>query len=187
MTSFYKNNKLPLGLLAKKEDPEYAADPDKAPETFSEPYGGRSSEGGGITSIMGYIKEDLENEIKEAKAAEATALAEFNKQRAAALATVAALKEKKTNQEMQKADTDEKNEDAEGVKTTTETSVIQKQMELDSIEPNCSWIKGAFDDRRTKRKAEIEGLINAKAYLAGQSAGASLVQKEQSFLKKRMA
>ena len=60
-------------------------------------------------------------------------------------------------------------------------------MELDSIEPNCSWIKGAFDDRRTKRKAEIEGLINAKAYLAGQSAGASLLQKEQSFLRKRMA
>merc|ERR1719262_300291 len=31
MTSFYKNNKLPLGLLAKKEDPEYSVDPDKAP------------------------------------------------------------------------------------------------------------------------------------------------------------
>merc|ERR1711869_36597 len=43
MTSFYKNNKLPLGLLAKKghqskDDPEYSVDPDKAPETFSAPY-----------------------------------------------------------------------------------------------------------------------------------------------------
>merc|ERR1719388_672519 len=75
MTAFYKNNKLPLGLLAKKshkDDPEYSVDPDKAPETFSAPYGGRSSEGGGITSIMGYIKEDLENEIKTSKAAEAS-------------------------------------------------------------------------------------------------------------------
>merc|ERR1719449_237140 len=38
MTSFYTNNKLPLGLLAKKshkDDPEYSVDPDKAPETFS--------------------------------------------------------------------------------------------------------------------------------------------------------
>merc|ERR1719146_54164 len=43
MTAFYKNNKLPLGLLAKKgthgkEDPEYSVDPDKAPETFGAPY-----------------------------------------------------------------------------------------------------------------------------------------------------
>merc|ERR1740117_1947827 len=65
MSSFSKNNKLPLGLLAKKgkEDPEYAVDPDKAPEAPSADYGGRSSEGGGIVSILGYIKEDLENEI----------------------------------------------------------------------------------------------------------------------------
>merc|ERR1719352_190068 len=135
------------------------------------------------------IKEDLENEIKEAKEAEATALAEFNKQRAAALATVAALKEKKTSQEMQKADTDEKKEDAAGVKTDTETMTVEKQMELDSIEPNCSWIKGAFDTRRTKRKAEIEGLITAKATL-GQQVGSAeeLVQERtKSFLKKRMA
>jgi len=88
---------------------------------------------------------------------------------------------------MQKADTDEKNEDAAGVKTDTETMVVEKQMELDSIEPNCSWIKGAFDDRRTKRKAEIEGLITAKAVLAGQQPAALLQAKERAFLKKRMA
>merc|ERR1719230_1415238 len=80
LTSFYKNNK--LGLVQKKQ-PEYAVDPDKAPETgFDKPYGGRSSETGGITGIIGMIKEDLENEIKESKAAESTAQAEYNKQRA---------------------------------------------------------------------------------------------------------
>merc|ERR1719502_1603780 len=96
LTSFYKNNKLPLGLVQKhgKEDPEYAVDPDKAPETFSAPYGGRSSEGGGITSIMGYIKEDLENEIKTSKAAEASAQKEFEEQRATALKSLEALNQK---------------------------------------------------------------------------------------------
>merc|ERR1719355_376922 len=138
---------------------------------MDKPYGGRSSETGGITGIISMIKEDLENEIKEAKAAESNAQAEYNKQRAEALKTLAALKEKKTNQEMQKADTDQKTEDAEGVKTDTETMSVEKQMELDSIEPNCSWIKGAFDTRRTKRKAEIEGLITAKGALAGQGQG----------------
>merc|ERR1719331_2607884 len=149
----------------------------------------KEKETGGITGIIGMIKEDLENEIKEAKAAESTAQAEYNKQRAEALKTLAALKEKKTNQEMQKADTDQKTEDAEGVKTDTETMSVEKQMELDSIEPNCSWIKGAFDERRTKRKAEIEGLITAKAVLAQKDGAAEeLVQERtQSFLKKRMA
>ena len=103
--------------------------------------------------------------------AESNAQAEYNKQRAEALKTLSALKEKKTNQEMQKADTDQKTEDAEGVKTDTETMSVEKQMELDSIEPNCSWIKGAFDTRREKRRQEMNGLLEAKASLAGAAAG----------------
>merc|ERR1719449_388029 len=102
LTAFYKNNKLPLGLLAKKshkDDPEYSVDPDKAPETFSAPYGGRSSEGGGITSIMGYIKEDLENEIKTSKADEAKSQKMFEEQRAAALKSLEALNAKKVTLE----------------------------------------------------------------------------------------
>merc|ERR1719331_1134343 len=136
----------------------------------------KEKETGGITGIISMIKEDLENEIKVSKAAESTAQAEYNKQRAEALKTLSALKEKKTNQEMQKADTDEKTEDAAGVKSDTETMSVEKQMELDSIEPNCSCIKGAFDTRRTKRKAEIEGLITAKASLGQQGGAEELVQ-----------
>jgi len=185
LTAYSKNNK--LGLIAKHRQPEYAVDPDAAPSADFSGGGSRSSETGGITGIISMIKEDLENEIKEAKEAEAKALAEFNEQRSAALATVAALKEKKTNQEMQKADTDEKKEDAAGVKTDTETMVVEKQMELDSIKDNCEWIKGAFDDRRTKRKAEIEGLITAKAVLGGQAPASLLQDTEKSFLQKRMA
>merc|ERR1719240_2102060 len=184
LTAYAKNNK--LGLIAKHKQPEYAVDPDAAPSADFSSGDSNKSETGGITGIISMIKEDLENEVKESKEAEATALAEFNKQRTAALATVAALKEKKTNQEMQKADTDEKKEDAAGVKTDTETMVVEKQMELDSIKDNCEWIKGAFDDRRTKRKAEIEGLITAKAVLGGQQP--ALVQETvKEFLKKRLA
>merc|ERR1719299_281067 len=120
MTSFYKNNKLPLGLLAKKEDPEYAVDPDKAPETFSEPYGGRSSEGGGITSILGYIKEDLENEIGTSKKAEAASQKEFEEQRAAATQVLADLNAKKTSLEGMEAETDEKIADLNAKKTSLE-------------------------------------------------------------------
>merc|ERR1719156_57113 len=164
MTSFYKNNKLPLGLLAKKEDPEYAVDPDKAPETFSEPYGGRSSEGGGITSILGYIKEDLENEIGTSKKAEAASQKEFEEQRAAATQVLADLNAKKTSLEGMEAETDEKIADA------TEN----KEKYRESLKPKCDWMKGAFDTRREKRRTEMNGLLEAKASLAGAAAGAFL-------------
>jgi len=173
MTAFYKNNKLPLGLLAQKkgmhgkEDPEYSVDPDKAPETFSAPYGGRSSEGGGITSIMGYIKEDLENEIKTSKAGEAAAQKEFEEQRAAALKSLEALNQKKVTLEQQEADLDEKIADAEGEKDSKGTMKAQKKQYREDLKPKCDWMKEAFDTRRTNRQAEMDGMMHAKASLAG--------------------
>merc|ERR1719197_144168 len=67
-TAYAKNNK--LGLIAKHRQPEYAVDPDAAPPADFSGGGSRSSETGGITGIISMIKEDLENEIKEAKADE---------------------------------------------------------------------------------------------------------------------
>merc|ERR1719174_2595072 len=172
MTAFYKNNKLPLGLLAKKgkEDPEYAVDPDKAPETFSEPYGGRSSEGGGIVSILGYIKEDLENEIGTSKKAEAASQKEFEEQRAAATETLNALNAKKTSLEGMEAETDEKIADSTEDKESTLTRKENKQKYRESLKPKCDWMKGAFDERRTKRREEMNGLLESKASLAGAAA-----------------
>merc|ERR1719428_944352 len=171
MTSFYKNNKLPLGLLAKKgkEDPEYSVDPDKAPETFSEPYGGRSSEGGGIVSILGYIKEDLENEIGTSKKAEAASQKEFEEQRAAATQVLTDLKAKKTSLEGMEAETDEKIADATEDKESTLTMKENKQKYRESLKPKCDWMKGAFDERRTKRREEMNGLLESKASLAGKA------------------
>merc|ERR1719428_17102 len=184
MTAFYKNNKLPLGLLAKKghqskDDPEYSVDPDKAPETFSAPYGGRSSEGGGITSIMGYIKEDLENEIKTSKAAEASAQKEFEEQRAAALKSVEALNQKKVTLEQLEADLDEQIADAEGEKEGKGTMKAQKKQYREDLKPKCDWMKDAFETRRDNRQEEMNGLMHAKASLAGGEEGGeeALVQR----------
>merc|ERR1719161_3501569 len=180
MTAFYKNNKLPLGLLAKKahgKQPEYSVDPDAAPETFSAPYGGRSSEGGGITSIMGYIKEDLENEIKTSKAAEASSQKEFEEQRAAALKSLEALNQKKVTLEQQEADLDEKIADAEGEKDGKNTMKAQKKQYREDLKPKCDWMKDAFETRRDNRQAEMDGLMRAKASLAGGEGEEALVQR----------
>merc|ERR1719301_96519 len=191
MTAFYKNNKLPLGLLAKKahgKQPEYSVDPDKAPETFSAPYGGRSSEGGGITSIMGYIEEDLENEIKTSKAAEASSQKEFEEQKAAALKSLEALNAKKVTLEQLEADLDEKIAETGEEKLGKKTMKAQKKQYREDLKPKCDWMKEAFDTRRVARQEEMTGLMHAKASLAGGEEGGeeeeALVQKG-SFLNKR--
>jgi len=178
MTAFSTNNKLPLGnFLQKKEDPEYAVDPDKAPETFSEPYGGRSSEGGGITSILSYIKEDLENEIGVSKKAEAAAQAEFEEQRAAATQVLNDLKAKKTSLEKMEAETEEKIADAGEDKEETLTRKENKAKYRESLKPKCDWMKGAFQDRRDKRREEMNGLLESKASLAGAKAKQAAQQR----------
>jgi len=178
LTTFYKNNKLPMLIekkhhkkhvaAAKHKQPEYTDDADKPPEALSEGgYGGRSSEGGGIVSIMGYIKGDLENEITSAKKAEAAAQSEYEAQRKAALEALAALNTKKNTLELQEADTDEKITDASEEKDIANTMKGQKETYKDSLKPKCEWIKGAFDTRKTKRADEIDGLLQAKSSLAG--------------------
>merc|ERR1719359_2347694 len=163
MTSFYKNNKLPLGLLAHGKDPEYSVDPDAAPETFSAPYGGRSSEGGGITSIMGYIKEDLENEIKTSKADEANSQKQFEEQRATALKSLEALNAKKVSLENLEADLDEKIAEAETEKAGKSDIRASKKKYREDLKPKCDWMKDTFETRRDKRQEEMTGLLHAKA------------------------
>merc|ERR1719420_1707271 len=49
-----------------------------------------------------------------------------------------------------------------------------KDAELDTakaVGTDCAWVKSHFDKRRQKRKTEIDGLVDAKAFLAGVAAG----------------
>merc|ERR1719331_2790416 len=46
---------------------------------------------------------------------------------------------------------------------------------LESLKPNCDWIARTFDTRMEQRKAEMEGLANAKAVLAGAAPEAGFV------------
>merc|ERR1719254_467344 len=41
----------------------------------------------------------------------------------------------------------------------------------ESLDKDCGWIATHFESRRTKRKAEMDGLNEAKSYLAGVDAG----------------
>merc|ERR1719235_2038719 len=181
MGAFQKNNGFIQKSTKKIKAPEYKTGtmPD---DDLNEPYGGARSEGGGIESILGYIREDLQNEIKTTKAGEAKAQAQFEEQRSIATKNLNALNTKKVTLETSLADTEEKIADAEEDKEAQETSKENRQKYRDSLKPKCDWMKESFGTPRAKRREEMDGLLAAKASLAGGGVG-GFIQKDSGSLR----
>eukprot|EP00747_Dinoflagellata_sp_TGD_P138696 gnl/TRDRNA2_/TRDRNA2_175812_c2_seq7.p1 gnl/TRDRNA2_/TRDRNA2_175812_c2~~gnl/TRDRNA2_/TRDRNA2_175812_c2_seq7.p1 ORF type:complete len:447 (+),score=178.14 gnl/TRDRNA2_/TRDRNA2_175812_c2_seq7:2-1342(+) len=163
LTSFYKKNKMPVGFI---QGPSYSVDKDKAPSTdFGA--GGRSSETGGIVSIMSMLIEDLQKEIDDGKADDAKNQAEYEADRDDLQATKDAANSAKVKLEKDLADKEMEIEDHKSLKAQKGED-LGAQMELmDTLENDCQWLKNDFDERKTKRKAEIDGLMEAKNILGG--------------------
>jgi len=113
------------------------------------------------------LKEDLEKEIKTARAEEAEDQADYEAQRATLTETLNAQNKAKTALEDEMADVMDKIADAEGLKSNKEQLKGDTEGELDAMKPSCDWVLDTFDSRREKRKTEIQGLMDAKAILAG--------------------
>merc|ERR1712048_1341527 len=169
LSEFYKNNKIPLELVQKKDDPEYSVDEDKAPETTwsGGDYGGRKGESGGIIAILEMIKEDTENEMKVSRQDDADAEAAYEKNRAALQETLDAQSASKVQAEKELAATEEKIADTEEFQSGKAADLAEEKKLQGSIEKDCAWVKSHFDSLRDKRKAEMEGLVEAKNFLAG--------------------
>merc|ERR1719261_1786163 len=184
LSAYYKNNKIEIGPIQGSvkgllQEPEFAVDPDQAPDATFSGKGSRKNESKGIISILTMIKEDLQEEIANGMKAEEMSQQEYAKAKAAALKLIATLEEKKTNLEEAKAETDVKIGDAETLQEETEKMLKAKEEELQEMKPNCDWIMKAFETRREKRKAEMEGLLQAKSYLSG--AAPSMLEKSVDF------
>jgi len=161
--------------LIQVSEPEYAenAMPDDA---LDEPYGG-TREGNDIVSILGYLKEDIENEVGTTKAAEGKSQVQFEEQRSTATKSLNALNAQKVTLETVLAETEEKIADTKEDKEQQGTSKKNKGEYRESLKPKCDWMKESFGDRRTKRREEMDGLLQAKTSLAG---GLGLIQKSSS-------
>merc|ERR1719410_3306802 len=176
LTKFYKKNRIPLELRQKKGEPEYTNDPDKAPETIWEGanYGGRKDETTGIIAILGMLREDLENEMKIGRQEDDQNQAEYEKGRAAAQEMLDAQTAKKTEKEGELAELQQKKLDTEEYKGQKEGDLgAEKDLES-ALMKDCSWVKTHFDSRAEKRQKEIDGLQEAKGYLAGVETGDEL-------------
>eukprot|EP00747_Dinoflagellata_sp_TGD_P155708 gnl/TRDRNA2_/TRDRNA2_177604_c2_seq33.p1 gnl/TRDRNA2_/TRDRNA2_177604_c2~~gnl/TRDRNA2_/TRDRNA2_177604_c2_seq33.p1 ORF type:complete len:703 (+),score=271.51 gnl/TRDRNA2_/TRDRNA2_177604_c2_seq33:67-2175(+) len=167
ISAFYKKNKIPLGLVQKKDDPEYSVDEDKAPETGFSGAGKRSSESTGLVAILSMLKEDVEKEIKVAREEDAEAQKEYEADRGDLKATLDATTASKVQTETELANLQAKIASYDEFKQQKGNELdAQKQLEKTLFE-DCDWVKQHFDSRAEKRKAEIDGLMDAKNVLAG--------------------
>jgi len=168
LSSFYKRNKMDVPQLVQKEaKPEYAQDADKAPEaSFSGDYGGRKSESGGILAILAMLVEDTEKEMAEGRADDADAQEKYLKQNAALQATLDSQEDSKANAETELGDLEEKMNDYDKFKNEKKADASAEDDNKKAIGTDCAWVKTHFEDRRQKRKTEIQGLVDAKGFLA---------------------
>jgi len=162
LNKYNKDNKVSLA-----QGPEYANNPDKAPETSFSGADKHSSESGGITAILDMIKEDLQKEMKEGRADEASAQAEYKKQSGALQASLDAQMETKVNLEKERADLAEKMSGAEKFKNERNADLGSQKGMKKALGTDCSWVETNFESRRNKRKTEMDGLVEAKSFLSG--------------------
>merc|ERR1719284_2171731 len=174
MTAFYKNNKIAQGEIqaaaqALVQEPVFEVSADQAPDATFTSAGKSGGESKGIVSIMTMIKEDLEDEIANGVKEEGATQAKFEEQLGEANTLLDELRAKKANLEQAISDTNTEIDENEVKKEDLQGLLAEEKDYLASIKPDCDWILNSFTERRTKRAAEMEGLLQAKGMLAGAS------------------
>merc|ERR1719161_3039064 len=139
--------------------------PPEAPETFGEFK--KSSKSGGVIGLMDMMIGDLKMQLGEIKFSEKQGQADY-------VAMMAASQEKRTqdgksltDQEAGKADLMEKLTSAKESQHLTLKELENIHTTISGLHGVCDFIIKNFEYREKARTAEIEGLKNAKAVLAG--------------------
>jgi len=186
LMAFYDNNNLDVHnaaatasgvprtqlLQARAAQPEFAIGEDVAPDTVAtgKSYSGRT--GGdtkAILDLLAMLVNNLGNEVSEADAAEMQAKQDFAAFETASTESKEAMELSVQTLEGTEATNLGKIGDHTDVKGTTQGELDSTHDYLDSIAPNCDWIRGAFYTRLNRRKSEMEGLTDAKTLLSGGS------------------
>merc|ERR1719272_982266 len=135
---------------------------------------------------MEMLKEDLEAEIANGIKSEGESHADFERANTKANNVLKSLLEKKGNLKQSIIETNnninEKQSDIEDLNGL----LTEEKNYLAEIKPDCDWILQEFEDRRTRRTTEMEGLTQAKAMLSGADPDGFLLQKS-TFLQKTHA
>merc|ERR1719313_2304039 len=171
LEGFYKNNNLKMGLVEVKqadtiEQPGEAPTP--PPATWDEAeYKGASKETGGIVSLLGMIKADIEKDIRNADKEESDAQAAYDKMFADVDINIDLLKATKSDLEKMISTDQTGISSQKGTRQTDQDSMQTHIDFLKSIATACDFMAANFESRAAKRAEEVDGLNNAKAIFQG--------------------
>jgi len=160
LSGFY-NGADKAAFVQKKADP--------MPETSfqGKDYKGRQGEGQGIISILTLVKDDIVAEIKVTAKDDGEAQVNFESDYKALMQSWRDMEASKLSVEKRLAQLDLKINDVEEHKGSKEGDLSGEEGLEASIGTNCKWVSTHFATRATKRKNEIDGLVDAKNFLAG--------------------
>jgi len=155
-----------------QQGPEFEVSEDKAPDAKFSDKGSRQGESRGVVSIMTMLIEDLSGEIRESVKDEEKAQLAYEASVKAAKKLKGELEDKKVSLEEAIAKRkEEKTEEEESLATNEEDKTAQEDRKAE-IKEDCDFIIDNFEERSKRRTAEMDGLAQAKDFLAGYQANA---------------
>jgi hypothetical protein len=172
LEGFYKNNNLKMGFVEVKQADESeqpgGVAPTPPPSTWDDPdYKGASKETGGVVSLLGMIKADIEKDIRNADKEESDAQKAYDKMFADVDINIDLLKGTKSDLEKMIATDEDGISSQKGTRQTDQDSMQTHIDFLKSIATACDFMAANFESRAAKRAEEVDGLNNAKAIFQG--------------------
>lgn len=164
-----KDNEHSLAVLKQATD-SVSKFYNKKPEFIQvgeEPYGGLRSETTNIISMLDMLMEDVQQDITEGKADEAQAQEQHDGDVARLDKSIKAQQDLVVSLTEEKASTDARITSTGDHFEKKSDSLDSEHNNMDALHSDCNWIHDTFNDRREQRKSEMDGLEEAKAFLAG--------------------
>jgi chromosome segregation ATPase len=175
LESFYASKLIQLRVHKKGQDPPLAeqikagAAPPPPPPTWTEGETDvkSASEGNGIISILGLVKEDITKDKADAKAAEEKAQEAYDKFKEDAEASITTLQEDISTLEGEIGEKEEAIGEKEQERLTAKGELGTVMKKIKEAEPGCDFATVHYAKRVEMRQIEIDGLEKAKAILEG--------------------
>jgi len=130
-------------------------------------YKGSTGEARGVLSIIEMLIEDITKEMKSQGQDEIDAQTDYEKDMSALTGTYRATEKAKTAAKGELADLKGDKQDQTEIRDAAQADSDNEDKLEAAIATDCAWVEKHFEKRRTSRKAEIDGLNDAKDFLAG--------------------
>merc|ERR1719482_1018436 len=164
LQDFYTNN----GLSFVQAPGEGGEAPTAPPTTWgSDGYGGASAETGGVIAMMENVKDDMKKDIKKADQDESDAIAAHAALTADITQSIKDLESTKGTLNGAIAADESSKSGEQTTRATNEDTSAAALTFLKSIANGCDYMMKNFEERKSNRQAEMDGLSKAKAIFAG--------------------